>query len=369
MKGIKYLGLLALPLFAACDGSDDWMYHIETPEDQMHIKASTEDLVMTFADEEQDVITFTWGNAADRGPTATIDYDFRIALADNIKSTSLTRVDGNSITFTGEDINDMLAASGIGAGTQVEVTAQVIATVTDETLYRKPETSSITILVTGYAIPSTDMVIVNNAVDPVYNPYITDKFSTSEDCDEVVPSKSYSWTGWFETAKPVSIETLTGEKFVVNGETSFPAPKDGYFKMTANKKSGEISWEPLITGNSTEIYGVGGAFKCAWNWNDDNPHFVPSLQDPEIFEWTGEVVNGGPGLSGNDVSFKMYNWYATSWGGTRFAPRNDWTPSDSTDDAIEMNGGGDKKWSMQQKGTCKIQVNLNLMKIKFTFLD
>lgn len=351
--------MIALPALAACNGSDDFKYYIETPEDNMHIKASAAELNINFLDEDNEVITFSWDNAADRGPSATIAYDYRIALAENIKSAAITRVQGNSVSYTGYEFNNMLKEWGITPGTAVEVTAEVIATVTDETKYHKPETSYVTILASGYSIPSTDMVIKNVATDPGYNPWLT--LSETDEAIELINSKAYSWTGWFETAKPVSFEAADGSwTLSVDGATTFAAPKDGYYTLTVNKSTGEVKWDILIVNNSTTFYGKGSGIKAS------NPQFVQSALNPEIFSYIGEVVGDPDKVGTAAVSFYIYNMSGRN--NFRYVPAVNGT-TETGDDAIVLNGPTNNKWSFTRSGNCRIDVNANLMKIKFTYLD
>lgn len=361
MKINKYLGFLLLPALVACSESDDLMYHIEEPADTMQITANSElagyaetsKIVLKEADAAKTAVTFSWGNAADRGPSASITYQFRIDWADNMFSKAQKAdMTTNEISYTVEDLNDMLQSWGITPGTEVEVQAQIIATVTDPTLYRKPEYSTITVLVTGYQPTPVPMWIQNSAVDPEYNKWCG--AMNKPEMKETIIGKEWTWTGWFEADKPV---TLTYDAEGTQEAVTMTAPKDGYFTLTYNKKTNVKKFDICVPWSS--CYLVGNALPCGWNL--DNPEeLVASPEQPELFVWEGEVSEG---------EIKGYP-AKSNWGGDAFMTPVHGTDWDGIDTVVIIPGANpDNKWILSRAGKCRIEMNLNLMKIKFIYQD
>lgn len=352
MKINKYIGLLLLPALAACSESDDLMYHIEEPADTMHLTASATELTLDQANASGTAVTFTWGNAADRGPSASITYNFRIDWSDNMfENAEMIEVTGNEYSISVEDLNDMLQEWSITPGTQVEVEAQIIATVTDPTLYRKPEYSTATILVTGYKPSSVPATISNSAVDPKYNEWCG--AMSTPNMTEVVVGKQWSWTGWFEADKPVTINTDAGELATVS------APKDGYFTMTYNKKTDTATWDICVPWSA--CYFVGDAMPSGWDITNPT-QFTQDAENPEIFVFEGALNTG---------EFKGY-YQTGGWGNDAFMPPYGGYEMNSAIEeypfVLNLGANPDDKWNVTEAGNVRMEVNLNLMKITVKYI-
>ena len=362
IKNYKYFVALMLPLFAAC-GSDDVQYHMEIPVDQMKIVASAEDIVLNPDDADKDALTFSWNLPADRGEGSTITSYFRMDLEGNLFETSIDLIelapDQTSITFTTDDLNDFLLAWGISPNTKVRVEAEIIATVDNEQKFYKPETSTTSVLLTGYAAVSRPLYIVNPAKDA----------STDDEMTEVVLSKQYTWSGW--------VDKNVGVKFVYNKTTNSPAitkgennntivntegtggelftvDKSGYYRIAINKKTSSISWQ-YLDPKYQNLWMVGNAAPCGWDIANPYPMEVSS-KSPWIFTYDGILLCG---------ELKMP--LATgSWGVDYLMPVVHYTDQNG-DDNVQFipSGNPDYKWNITEEGNYHVEVNTFTMKIKY----
>ena len=360
-----------LPALAACSDYDDVSINIESPADQMHITATSDDIVLLADEANNDAVTFSWGEAADRGPTATITYLYRIGLSDQIGDAKFQEMTEHSITYTVDELNDMLQEWGVSPETTTEVTAEVVAQVNDETKFQKPEVSKVTVLMTGFRPVSRPLWIVNPAVDPEWNKWCN--ASTDDSMNEIVLGKQYSWTGWFDSK--------IGVKCVFDKETGFPAlnkgegdadivirndgstpeslfyvPMDGYYTVTVSTKTMQVNLELCVPWS--ECYLVGNALPCGWDIG--NPvQLFPDSMNPALFTWTGHVSPG---------EIKGYPRKG-DWGADALMTPTNGSDWDGDDTIVLMPGATpDNKWVISREGECRIEMNLNLMKIKFVWL-
>ncbi|MBO4996276.1 MAG: SusF/SusE family outer membrane protein [Muribaculaceae bacterium] len=365
----KYLAALMLPFMASCD-SDDVQYHIETPEDQMHITASVEELVLTAETVDDEVLTFNWNPPMERGENAKITTYFRMGVADNNfeESTGLIEMapDQTSISFTCDDLNDYLMEWGISPETTVSVEAQLIASVTDTTLYKKPELSSTRLLMTGFRPVSRPLWIVNPAMAE----------GSDAQTNEVVLGKQYTWFGMFDKE--------VGVKFIYNRETQLPSlnkgaddntivrrdnasdpdnllhcPKTGVYTVTVSTKTMTCKWDFYLPPYD-KVYMVGNATPAGWNIDDPVP-MIHDEENPELFYWEGRLEAG---------EMKLPLAAGKGWGCDYFMPPVHGTDWDGDDTVVVIPGGNpDNKWVISRPGNYRVEVNINLMKIKFMPLD
>lgn len=365
-----------LTALAACSDYDDVSIKIEAPADQMHIASTSEDLVLLADTPNDDAVTFSWGDATDRGPTATLTYLYRIAPSDQINDAEYKVVTEHSVTYTHDDLNDMLQDWGISPETQCEITAEVIASVDDETKFQKPEKTTITILVTGFRPVSRPLYIVNPAQDYGANPFMAGRLTNGTRMDELVLGKQYRYTGWFEAAKGVKCvyDEATGFPAINKGEGDldlairkdasdpenlFHVPYDGYWIVTVNTKTMTLSachpspWD--------HVYMVGNAMPCGWDIN--NPvEFKQMAENPAVFYYEGWV-------NGDNAEMKAYH-ETGNWGADAFMALihgSDWNGDDNIDYVYGANP--DKKWIISRAGNYRIEMDMYFMKIKFIPLD
>lgn len=363
MKGIfKYIGLCVLPLMASCNGVDDVMYHIEEPVDNMKIQANVSEIVLDANKPEETALTFTWNEAANRGPAASIKYMYRLDLADNNFATAsdLVEVPDRTVSISHDDLNDFIQKRGISPETMCEIEAEVIAQVTDSTKYRKPEISKVRVFVTGYRPVSRPLYVFNTITN------------TWDEMNEVVLGKEYTFSAHvpagtgikFSYSKTGDYPTFTmGEtpdKMVRNdgpggAEQLFVAPICAPYEVTVNTKNLTCKFgfeKPIYT----EIYGAGSALPCGWDIGNPTA-FSYDPSNPEIFFWEGHINVG---------EFKIY-MQKGNWGGLSFRPLYGNTDWDGNDDCKVMTDGPDDKWNISREGDVRIELNIYHNKIKFIY--
>lgn len=137
------------------------LYTLPVPDDQMKVTPSVTDIVLERTNAADEAVTFTWGEATDRGKDTKIAYYFRLYQTVNKDNASeLIKVEGErKITWTVRQLNDLLASWGLLPGDTYSVTAEVIAQVPVSYEYMKPELSFAEINVTTYN-PANVMYIV-----------------------------------------------------------------------------------------------------------------------------------------------------------------------------------------------------------------
>lgn len=129
------------------------LHELNAPADQMKVTPSSTDLILQRADASSEVVTFSWGDATDRGEDTKLTYYFRLyQTADKNNQSELIRMEegARSISFTTAQLNDLIASWGVLPGDNVSITAQVIAKVSVSYTFMKPETSTTQINVVGY---------------------------------------------------------------------------------------------------------------------------------------------------------------------------------------------------------------------------
>ncbi|MDY4812111.1 MAG: SusE domain-containing protein [Muribaculaceae bacterium] len=350
-KFFRYIAPALALVMASCDDVNHVMPEIEEPGDNMRLSATATNLVLTQAHIDDEAVTFYWADAADRGPTATITYLFRIAPTDNLGDAELKEVTGRSVTYTTEQLNDVLDEYGIRPGAQTELTAQVIAKVYDETKFHKPEVSTAAVLVTGFAPELTPKYLINPAHDPRTNLWVGAMDSPA--MKEVELGKVYEWTGWFEADKPVQISDDALGNDVVT-EASVKA--DGYYTLTWHKSGNAVTTELCIPWDM--CYLTGTALPGSGELNDAI-YLVSSGANPEIFSWTGTLKKG---------TLKALS--EKSLRADAFVPPVDGLPAGSSDIVVVAeNGRPNNSWSVERQGECRIELNLNLMTIKFIWTN
>lgn len=370
------MGLLMLPAITACSDFDDVNIYMERPADEMQLTASLNELQLDVNNEKETALTLTFNNATVPSETATLTYLYRIGLTDNIQNVGFEEITENTISYTNEDLNDMLQEWGVPVGTNAEVTAEVVAKVNDETKYHMPEISKASFWVVGYAPVSRPLWIVNPAVDKGVNPHMRDLLTDGNKMTEIVLGKLYRYTGWCEAG--------VGIKCVYNQETGLPSinrgegptdlvyrndasqpddlfyvPYDAYWEVTINTKTMTLS--ATTPSPWDHVYMVGNAMPCGWDIGNPT-EFTRSNDNPALFYYEGHV-------NGDNAEMKAY-FQTGGWGNDAFMPLyhgTDWNGDDNIDYVPGANP--DKKWIITRGGEYRIEMNMNIMKIKFIPLD
>lgn len=374
---LKYTGLLCLLLgFASCNEEQEY-YTLEVPEDQMHLTASSTDIVLTKAQETETAVTFTWNEATNRGEGTSITYLFRMWMVeqpDNVTEAFEVPEGERSISFTHLQLNDMLANWNMTPGDVTTIEAEVIAQVNSETQYMKPELSTTRLNMTGYAKNLEALYLTMETADGgirtvrmpevrtgtgIYRTTLQDLepcsyfFATSseESYPAYVKGEGDNTLAYAvdETAASPFENTLTGAYDVIvdlNALTVRVIPEIYDLPGSGMWLVGDAV--PVIGYDMPKAYDQGGFT------NDD-------LAYPEIWKFTGEFSS-----SNGEHSFKIF---ATDSGGWNdicfFAPENGANPMEVHTflPARSQNDGGDLKWFSYVDGMYTIVIDLSQMTI------
>ena len=306
--------ILAL-LMVSCNEEAE-RFTLENPADQMKITASSEKVVLLRSEEAEDAITFSWGKAADRGPDVEMVYQIRLGHAEmkDLKG-ELIRLDDEtfSMTWTVQELNNMLNAWGIAPGVEVPMEAELFATVVKSPKYLKPEISTTTFSLVGYD-SSNRLFLALLSGDQQLNLQM-----------ETVEEGIYNWKGeltngefWFasslEQGSPTYMKGDTESSLVYSSTgagTRFNVEGLGIYDITVDLNSLEVSIDvtyrlfiAILTGDQQQnhemevlgdgIYTWGGLLTNSEFWfvinNEDGfPTYMKGdTESSLVYSNTGE---------------------------------------------------------------------------------
>lgn len=262
------------------------LHELNAPADQMKITPSATELVLQRVNAASEAVTFSWGDAADRGEDTKLTYYFRLYQTVNKDNQSeLIRLDegARSISFTTTQLNEIIASWGVLPGENVSVTAQVIAKVSVSHTFMKPEVSTTEISVVGYN-PVNVMYIVFGEGDDMKAYTMTSSVAD----ESVYVYKGNLASGKFRFAyDPADAEAFyQGEEGkVVRAEsgTCFENEVLSYNEIELNVAEGTVSRE--YAAPSVYIFAVGREkplfsipitdFNQKWYYTEVHASYVP----------------------------------------------------------------------------------------------
>lgn len=373
---MKLISLLFLMLIVASCNKDPEFYTLETPVDQMLLKASSTEINLEKEKENDAAVTFTWNTAAQRGDAdANIAYFFRMYMSDlhsNITTLYEIEAGETSISFTHQELNDILASWSILPGDKTTIEAEVIAQVNSSVQYLKPELSKTQLDVTGYDKNATAiyMVMVDDAGEKTLRRMTEKVVGTGiyQSTMDFVPCK-YFFTLGSDSDYPCYMK---GE----NGDSSLKyVTAEGDFEMLENTKTGTYTIVVdlnMLDVNMVRLYSLpkGGMWivgnSCDVGWDLERARTKGAFENkdprhPELWTYTGNFY-----FNGGDNEFKLS--LDLDWGGKFF-----FAPHEKADPATEHElgegryqgdgGKGDLKWSVRSDGKYTLKVDLNELKI------
>lgn len=358
MKTIRLFCSVLMVIFTMTACNDDPSeYTLVRPADNMHIRASVEEIVLNKSMAQNEAVTFAWDEAISPIPTYdSITYMFRLYATDT-KSDNQTDYyllgNNREITFSHKDLNSIVSRWS-DPGNPIKVTAQVIGTVYNEIKYVLPEISTVDMTVTSYEETPTYL-------------YLHLLSQTGGNERIVRLSQRKRGTGVYEATCDVS----PGEYFFTTTATdSFPAygkgeGDDGIQYIT----EGTVPRFSIdVTGKRTFIVDINSDYMdcrvknivslpnpetlrlcgngCSVGWDpasSEGLFTIDNPREPYIYTWTGDFIADGElkintGTSWNDQFF--------------FAPENHANPA--TDHRLPMyryqSQGGDIKWQVATSG-------------------
>ena len=365
MKSKFYIPLLMAGLMmplAACSDDDDK----EPVRNQLVLKPSAEEVVLTEDEEDLPALTFSWNTATSLGDDYSFTYLFQLDVADNefATATEPQMVEANgSISFTaGELYNLIVEKWGRTAGQPVRIEARLAAKV-DGPYFKYPEIATTIATVTTFMPQSRPLYITGSAT-----PGGTD-LNNAVMMNEISNGRVYSWRG---TLVPGTFKFILdpGSEFpsYVKGNNNttlvrrddasvpdnlFEAYEEGTYSISISLTDMSITYNKVLYDH---LYLVGNATVAGWD-TAKMPEMEPDPSNPNIFTYTGPLYEG-----------EMKILAQRSFGGTTIKPLK--ADGDiNTDTEVQVTPGEqpDYKWKItaDQAGTYKITLDVEALTINF----
>ena len=304
MKYLHYvLSTLCLVAFVSCN-EDPEFFTLESHPDEMHIKSSVESVVLNKGIANQEAITFTW-DAASSPLSSADEVTYKLcfyptAMKDD-KSDYIDVGTNRTLTLTHDQLNSMVAKWAL-PGMPVNVTAQVLSNVHNESKYVKPEVSTVEFTATGY------------------EKYPVSLFMTITDDAGNVSSQRLEQrqlgTGIYEVSfnmVPCNFHfTTTAEPYPAYGSAGGDKLEyviDGNIKEFRNDA---VGMRTIIVDTNPEyndcrvlnivqlptpglIWICGNGCSVGWNTNTSSGRLelVGTVREPYLYAWTGDFTAGG----------------------------------------------------------------------------
>lgn len=367
MKNILKFVLILLSFVIVGCNEDKEFYEPETPEDSMHIKASSSSLTLQKELSDEVAVTFSWDASTNLASKTDVKYYFKMDIADNSFATSIPKIEmpagTQSISYTHKALNELLYKWGVTPGDKVEIEVEIIADIIKSDVYIKPEVSKIRIEAMGYEVPPKDFYLVGSATEAGMDPSMAIKMT------EIVPEKEYTWKGYLSVGefkfiedkenllpsynKGANNETLIYRQSEADPDNMFQVSKAGVYTIHVNKEKMSISYEFYILPYDN-IWMVGDATPAGWNIMQSTP-FVRNSANPELFVYEGP-------LSAGDMKFPLI--LQSDWA-VPFLMPIEANANPANDNRMELVpvGGRDFKWHIAQSGNYKVTLNTNQMTI------
>ena len=340
--------VIMLAVLASCNKDPEY-FELPARADEMHVKCSTEQLILNKGIANQTAMTLTWDKAT--SPYSTTDeVTYKVcfyptAMKDQ-KSDYIETGTDTHLDISHDALNSMVARWAM-PGEAVKVTAQVVSNVNNEQRYVRPEVSTVEFTVTGYEKypPYLYMHITNTETAAVTTQRLEQR-QLGTGIYEVSLAMS-PCTYYFTTAEegyPIYAQA-TGEQmsYVTEGDyTPFTNTAVGNRTIIVDTNNGfndcrVLDIVQLPSAGVIWICGNG----CSVGWNTNTPEgrmeMTGTAREPYYYSWTGDFTAGGElkiGLGGG-------------WGDQFFyAPEANADPL--TDHRLPMyrlqDAGGDLKW-------------------------
>ncbi len=362
-KSINILGIMALAAAMTGCNDDDVMFTLPDTPSTMNLAVDKDDLVLTEAQAAQPAVSFTWSPASVGGSTQK-RYYFKMDVADNNFATSIPKIEipvnNLTVSYTVEELNDLMQGWGITPGTPSVIEAEVIAECTEMVRYIKPEVSKVRFSVTGYQPAPKPLYIFSDAFDGVDYIQMT----------EIVANKKYRWKGIMDagtefymahdTENNASVfgmgsDIYAIEKTVASECRNFKAPRKADWILTANLTTLELDWG-VNRLNYDNVWMVGDATPAGWDI--EHPYqMTHDTERPEIFYYDGHLNQGEMKCPLQNDRGRGCDYIMPLEGGTH----------EDGDPAIQVVYGGnpDNKWVITAAGEYHVEINTSLMTISF----
>lgn len=366
MRQIIYISTLVIALcISVVSCSDD--KDTQPAGEALAIKASTDTIIISEDKLYDDAITFTWNKGLDRGDEYTIEYIFRLDIANNDFVTStkpeIISADKMSKTFTNKDLNELLLEYwDVYPGEAMDLEARIVAKPVGGPVFLYSEIAKTTIYVKSTKYKAQDIFLTGTATSAGGD------LNNAIEIKQVLEGKSYSWRGWLNTGSFKFItergkelpsynrgednKSLVFRKESSQADQLFDVEKPGKYGMILDRITLKISWNPMIYSSA---YAVGDATPAGWS-ADNAPELSWGKGDVNVFTYEGPLKEG-------ELKFLLDQ---RSWD----AAARPLVPSGSIKDTIMQaySGGEDLKWKVKKEEAGMYKVTLDFDKNTIFFV-
>lgn len=335
------------------------------------IYASETEIILSEEKGKDTAVTFTWSKGHDYTEAVSVEYCFKIDVADNNFSTATElEVLGPDVfekSITVEELNDLCIEKwGITPGESVMLEAKVIARLTADK-FIMPEVAVTSVWVTTYTIPSSPLYILGSAVLECNGGQSP---SDAVLMTEEVPSRQYSYKGEFIPGEFIFIEQQTsifpawfstgdGTGMEYRTETEgegakFSITKEATYKIVVNKRQKTLTM--IYYPEYENIWMVGEASPGGWE-----------ISDATALTWiegTGKFVYEGY-LKAGDFKFAAGE---PSWDSPFYMAMSE-NNSDLTITSMQLvePGGVDYKWVITESNAGNWRITLDIDSLTILF--
>ena len=308
---------------------------LPSPEDQMHLSASAEDLTLNFYEIDNEAISFTWEKCGFEAEGIPYNLHFKMDIADNDFETAIDKIDvtgRSSISFTVAQLISYMDRWEVKHGNKAFIEAEIIASPVVEDIstqkYRKPEVSKIRFSATFIAPSQIHFV----------GPDLDIEFNT-EDMFLVLQSGSYSFK---------------------SGDFSF--------MDLEVKEKGLWYIRPDYANNTVficrpEAWIIGSA--CTFGWELGNMEEIPSANESgSIRRFKSILFRTDEQTPGElKIALRKNGLFEIPF----LRPTADKTPIGEGDMVLWQYGenGNDDKWAVEQTGLYTISLDYENMRVNF----
>ena len=366
------LGLAGI--FAACN-EDPEFYTLEDQPDKMHIQSSVDQLILNKGIANDPAITFTW--SAQPSPISADDqvtYGIRFYAETNKDEYITDLVDVGeelSYTLTHEELNNIISR-WVAAGQTVEVTAQVLSNVHNESKYVKPASSTVNFSVTGYErFPEVIYMHMTDEASGVTTVHNLTQRQRGTGVYEVTVKDLWPCTYHFTTTTEAlpAYGQAEGEKMVYVTEGDVPEFifedfGTRTFIIDTNPDYNDCRVLDIIELPGDRLWIAGMGTSIGWNTNtaEGQLKMTGGPREPYIWSWTGQFYNAEDAAKiNNDSPGQFKIGCGNGWSDPFiFASSADADPA--TDHTFSgpryQDNGGDNKWLVRTTGKYTFSIYL-----------
>ena len=372
--------MCAVAFFASCNEDHEFPTLPTTPDDEMHVKGSTENIVLDELNPTSTAISFSWDavhNPIDANDVPTYSICFYSSSDKDSKTEFIQLGTERSFTITHSALNKYLS-KWADAGSEVSVVAEVVGKFNSEIKYVKPEISLFEFKATGYErLPKNIyMHITEEGSDKTTVETLTESSKGSGiyyGNIAFVPSSFY-FTLYNSAEYPAySAKGETGLTEILEGE-----PERFYFDdydtrkvvVDLNDDYMDCRLLDIVTLPNGWLWIVGNGTSVDWNPVSEAGMFTNEggERDPYIYSWTGQFYKNEfkVGL-GNDGWNGSY-FFASEYGVDPLVDNSLREPRGEHEDIDgDGNEDGDCKWVSTVEGMYKLTFYLEKSDLHFTF--